>query len=136
MFNLDPAKLFVIFVIAVVFVGPERLPKLARQLGGAMRTASALRDRVETEIRGAVPDLGLPSIPKSPSAAVSRFIDGLVRPADTKDPTVPQATTDAVDAEVETYAPVESGAASNSDLSEVAATPGVISSTGYNPGMN
>ena len=41
MLNLDPAKLLVIAVVAIILLGPDRLPNLARQVGGAWRTCVA-----------------------------------------------------------------------------------------------
>jgi Sec-independent protein translocase protein TatA len=59
--GLDPAKIFLILVIALIVVGPERLPGLARQLGGMWRELNRLRDKFEQEVRAAVPDKALPS---------------------------------------------------------------------------
>jgi Sec-independent protein translocase protein TatA len=78
MMNLDPAKLLVIGVIALVVVGPERLPKYASQLGRAWRTLTTYRAQAEQEIRKVIPDLDLPHIPRSPSAAVSGYLTGLM----------------------------------------------------------
>lgn len=57
MLNLDPAKLLVILVIALIVVGPERLPRLARQLGGMLREFSRARERMISELKEQVPDL-------------------------------------------------------------------------------
>ena len=76
--GLDPAKIFLILVIALIVVGPERLPGLARQLGGMWRELNRMRDKFEQEVRAAVPDLDLPNIPTSPSRAISGYLTGLV----------------------------------------------------------
>jgi Sec-independent protein translocase protein TatA len=76
--GLDPAKIFLILVIALIVVGPERLPGLARQLGGMWRELNRMRDKFEAEVRAAVPDLDLPNIPTSPSRAITGYITGLV----------------------------------------------------------
>ena len=39
MFNLDPAKLLIIAVVAVILLGPDKLPQLARQVGAAWRAS-------------------------------------------------------------------------------------------------
>ena len=57
MFLLSPAKLLVVLVVAVVVLGPDRLPRVARQIGGLWRTAQGLRQRLESEGQGAFPDL-------------------------------------------------------------------------------
>jgi Sec-independent protein translocase protein TatA len=76
--GLDPAKILVVLVIALIVLGPERLPSAARQLGGAWRELNRLREKFEEEVRSAVPDLDLPRIPTSPSRAVSGYLTGLV----------------------------------------------------------
>jgi len=76
--GLDPTKIFLILVIALIVVGPQRLPSVARQLGGAWRELNRLRDKFEEEVRAAVPDLDLPNIPTSPSKAITSYLTGLV----------------------------------------------------------
>ncbi|MGO9581789.1 MAG: twin-arginine translocase TatA/TatE family subunit [Acidimicrobiales bacterium] len=76
--GLDPAKIFLLLVIALVVVGPERLPGAARQLGGMWRELNRMREKFDAEVRAMVPDLDLPKIPTSPSKAVSGYISGLV----------------------------------------------------------
>lgn len=48
--GLDPAKIFILLVIALVVVGPERLPGAARQLGGAWRELNRLRQKFDEEV--------------------------------------------------------------------------------------
>ncbi len=57
MFNLDPGKLLVIGVVAIILLGPDRLPQVARQLGGAWRSFNEFRHRMESEVRNTMPDL-------------------------------------------------------------------------------
>ncbi|MHB1517060.1 MAG: Sec-independent protein translocase subunit TatA/TatB [Acidimicrobiales bacterium] len=54
---LSPAKLLVILVVAIVVLGPDKLPKLARQVGGLWGDFRKFRDRLETDVRGSFPDL-------------------------------------------------------------------------------
>ncbi|MDA8295670.1 MAG: twin-arginine translocase TatA/TatE family subunit [Actinomycetota bacterium] len=80
--SLDPAKILFILVIALVVVGPQRLPQAARQLASAWRELSRIRETVREEVRSALPDLGLdeldlPHLPKNPSAAVGGFVRDL-----------------------------------------------------------
>ena len=89
--GLDPAKILVILIIALIVLGPERLPTAARQLGGAWRELNRLREKFEAEVRAAVPDLDLPKIPTSPSRAVSGYLTGLV--SGLTDPSVGASTT-------------------------------------------
>lgn len=57
MFNLDPSKLLIIGVIAVMVLGPDKLPQAARQLGMTMRSFNEFRHRLESEVRSSIPDL-------------------------------------------------------------------------------
>ena len=82
MLNLDPAKLFVILVVAFLVLGPERLPRVARQLGGAWRELTRIRTEVTEEVRAAFPVDDLPHLPHIPNAgsAVSSFVAGITEP--------------------------------------------------------
>jgi sec-independent protein translocase protein TatB len=72
MFNLDPGKLIVIGVVAIILLGPDKLPQFARQVGGAWRTFNEFRHRMESEVRSSMPDLPPTSeiarLARSPSA--------------------------------------------------------------------
>jgi Sec-independent protein translocase protein TatA len=84
---LDPEKLLVVLALALIVIGPDRLPKLSRQLGSYWRMLGELRGHLEGEVRAALPDLrgalpdrgDLPSIPQNPRASVSAFVADLVR---------------------------------------------------------
>lgn len=77
--GLDPAKIIVILIIALIVLGPDKLPRAARQLGAAWHELTKIRDKFEEEVRAAVPDLAdLPRIPTSPSRAVTGYISGLI----------------------------------------------------------
>ena len=54
---LDPAKLLVILIVALVVLGPDKLPSVARQMGAAWGEIRRFRERLETEVRGTFPDL-------------------------------------------------------------------------------
>jgi Sec-independent protein translocase protein TatA len=77
MFNLDPAKLLVIAVVAIILLGPDRLPQFARQVGSAWRTFTEFRHRVESEVRNSMPDLPPTSeiarLARSPSALLNHL---------------------------------------------------------------
>ena len=57
MFNLDPGKLIVIAVVAIILLGPDKLPQVARQVGSAWRSFGEFRHRMESEVRSSMPDL-------------------------------------------------------------------------------
>jgi TatA/E family protein of Tat protein translocase len=75
--NLDPAKLLIIAVVAVILLGPERLPQVARQMGAAWRTFNEFRHRIETDVRSAVPDLpstqDISRLARSPTALLNHL---------------------------------------------------------------
>jgi sec-independent protein translocase protein TatB len=54
---LDPAKLAVILIVALIVLGPDKLPTVARQMGAAWGELRKFRERLETEVRGTFPDL-------------------------------------------------------------------------------
>ncbi len=74
---LSPAKLLVILVVALVVLGPEKLPKVARQIGGLWGEFRKLRERLEGQVRGTFPDLpSSETITKAVRSPIS-FLDTL-----------------------------------------------------------
>jgi sec-independent protein translocase protein TatB len=77
MFNIDPAKLLIIAVVAVILLGPDRLPAFARQVGGVWRTFTAYRHKMEQEMRNSMPDLPssaeIARLARSPSALLDHL---------------------------------------------------------------
>jgi sec-independent protein translocase protein TatB len=77
MLNLDPGKLLVIAVVAVILLGPDKLPHVARQVGGAWRSFNDFRQRMETEVRSSIPDLpsttDIARLARSPSALLTHL---------------------------------------------------------------
>jgi len=75
--NLDPAKLLVIAVVAIILLGPERLPQVARQVGAAWRTVNDFRHKMESEVRTSLPDLpssaDIARLARSPSALLDHL---------------------------------------------------------------
>jgi Tat protein translocase TatB subunit len=69
-FNIGPAELMIIFILALLVVGPKKLPELSRQLGRGLREFRRVSDEVRGEIDGALnmdPDDDQPPVDK-PSA--------------------------------------------------------------------
>jgi sec-independent protein translocase protein TatA len=50
MFGLGAGELFLIFIIALLFLGPKKLPELAKGLGQAVREFQKARDDMMNEI--------------------------------------------------------------------------------------
>ncbi|HXQ61231.1 MAG TPA: twin-arginine translocase TatA/TatE family subunit [Acidimicrobiales bacterium] len=98
MLSLSPAKLLVILVIALVVLGPEKLPQVARQLGAAWHDLRQWRSRMENEVRGAFPNLPpaheVAQVVRSPLAFLDRLADEHERAmseeeTDVDDPPIP-----------------------------------------------
>ncbi|HEY5026733.1 MAG TPA: twin-arginine translocase TatA/TatE family subunit [Acidimicrobiales bacterium] len=79
MLSLSPAKLLVILVIALIVLGPEKLPQMARQIGAAWHDLRQWRARIETEVRGTFPNLPptheVAQAVRSPLAFLDRLAD-------------------------------------------------------------
>lgn len=54
MFNLGPDKMIIIFVLALVLLGPEELPGAARRLGEFMRVVRSYSDGFRHEMNSMV----------------------------------------------------------------------------------
>ena len=87
MLNLDPAKLLVIAVVAVILLGPDKLPQVARQVGAAWHAFGEFRHKMESEVRSSIPDLpssaDIARLARSPSALLDHLskMDGGTDPA-------------------------------------------------------
>ena len=55
MFNIGPFELLVIFIVALIVIGPKKLPELARALGRAVgefkRATNDLRSSLDIDIK-------------------------------------------------------------------------------------
>jgi Sec-independent protein translocase protein TatA len=76
---LDPAKLLVVLVIAVIVLGPDKLPHLTHQLGAMWGDLRRWRARLESEMRDTFPDLPptheVVQAVRSPLAFLDRLAD-------------------------------------------------------------
>ncbi len=79
MFSLDPEKLFIVLIVALVLLGPDKLPKLARQLGSGWSKLRTFQQRIEAEVRETMPDLPSSSqiarIARSPMSYLNSLAD-------------------------------------------------------------
>jgi sec-independent protein translocase protein TatB len=90
MLNISPAKILIVLVVALLLLGPDKLPQVARQLGAAWRTLRGFHERVEQEVRDTIPDLpssaDLARLARSPVAFLNQLAD---MPADQLEEPVP-----------------------------------------------
>jgi sec-independent protein translocase protein TatB len=79
MLSLSPAKLLVILIVALLVLGPEKLPQVARQLGAAWHDLRRWRARLESEVRGTFPNMPpvheVAQAVRSPFAFLDRLAD-------------------------------------------------------------
>jgi len=75
--SLSPAKILVILVIALIVLGPDKLPKVARQAGAAWHDLRRLRGKLESDMRGAFPDLPSPQQVAQAVRSPIAYLDGL-----------------------------------------------------------
>lgn len=80
MLNIGPQELLIILVIALIVVGPQRLPGLARSIGRGLRELRKAQDEVRRTIRVNLDDDGSSTATKTRAASegppVSRQGDG------------------------------------------------------------
>jgi len=90
MFDVGFMELVLVSVIGLLVLGPERLPKVAAEIGKwigkARRTATQLRRQLEREIElselQTPPAQTPPPAPQPPSAAAQPSVPGVPRPGD------------------------------------------------------
>jgi len=57
MLSLNPEKLLIVLIVALVLLGPDKLPKVARQVAEGWSKLRAFQQRIESEVRETMPDL-------------------------------------------------------------------------------
>jgi sec-independent protein translocase protein TatB len=89
--NFSPEKLMLVFIIALVVLGPNRLPPAARTLGKVVGELKRMSGSFQTEVRDAlveprqalsntVGDLGLDSLRQSLRQSVNGVADSMTAP--------------------------------------------------------
>ncbi|MFT4597261.1 MAG: Tat protein translocase TatB subunit, partial [Paracrocinitomix sp.] len=72
MLNVGGAELLILLLVALIFLGPQRLPEVARQLGQAISSLRSLAAGFQAEIEAAT----------KPDHAASMKLDGPTAQAD------------------------------------------------------
>jgi len=69
----------VIVAVAMLLLGPDKLPEVAHKLGSSWRALKRIQERVESEVRGAIPDLpstgDIARIARSPINLLNQLAD-------------------------------------------------------------
>jgi sec-independent protein translocase protein TatB len=79
MLSISPTKLLIVLVVGLIVLGPDKLPRVARQLGAFWGELRKVRDRLEREVRETFP--GLPpahqvaQVVRSPIALLDRLAE-------------------------------------------------------------
>lgn len=58
--SIGPEKILFVLVVAMIVLGPERLPKVAREIGGFVSRLRELQARMESEVRDVVGEVPEP----------------------------------------------------------------------------
>jgi sec-independent protein translocase protein TatA len=77
--NLGAAEILVILVVALLVFGPQKLPEIGRQVGGAMRELRKMQDSVKHELKTALDDEPRPAT--TPRAASGTRTPAVATPA-------------------------------------------------------
>ncbi len=52
MFGLGTGELLIVLALALIFIGPEKIPELATQSGKLVRKLKAAIDDIKTDLKG------------------------------------------------------------------------------------
>ena len=94
MFNVGPAEVLIILVVALLILGPKKLPEAARQIGKAMTEFRRVTSDLQNEVRTVLDDhLTDPPPAVDPTASLPPVapIDIHVVDQETGDPAPPPA---------------------------------------------
>jgi TatA/E family protein of Tat protein translocase len=74
--SLSPIKLLVVAAVIMLLMGPDKLPEMAHRLGSAWRALKRLQEKMEAEVREAIPDLPSTSdIARIPVSLLNQLAD-------------------------------------------------------------
>jgi len=95
--TISPLKVLIVLVVALLLLGPDKVPQAARQIGAGWNAFRKFRQRMEEEIRETVPDLPatheIVRAVRSPMSFLDNLAD-LHGDTTTRDATTKDATTE------------------------------------------
>jgi len=91
MLNIGPQELLIVLIIALVVVGPQRLPELGRSIGKALRELRKIQDDVKATIKfdlneGPEPYVRPRRVPRTPRGDRTEVAGQDVTPTDVPGP--------------------------------------------------
>lgn len=93
MFNIGPQELLLIIVIALVVVGPKKLPELGRTLGKGLREVRKAQDEVRRTVKETIAEEERPTFRTVPTPRSAEIAEPTSAPGD--ETTEGEANTDA-----------------------------------------
>ncbi|MGH3732924.1 MAG: Sec-independent protein translocase subunit TatA/TatB [Acidimicrobiales bacterium] len=98
MISLSPFKLLVVGAVIMLLMGPDKLPEMAHRIGSSWRALKRLQERMESEVRDAIPDLPSTSdiarIARSPVSLLNQLADRVDAKEAATTPAVPPPEAD------------------------------------------
>ena len=102
MLNIGPQELLIVLIIALVVVGPQRLPELGRTIGKALREFRKIQDDVKDTLKFDLDADPEPYVrPTQAPRASTPASNGEVATTDPESPTVAPAVTPSAEPETE-----------------------------------
>lgn len=109
MFDLSPLKILIIVAVIMLVMGPDKLPEVAQRLGAGWRALKGIQQRVESEVREAIPDLPTASeiarLARSPVSLLNQLADRVATPEPDAEATTSSDEAAAPDDDVPLLAP-------------------------------
>ena len=81
MLNIGPQELLIVLILALIVVGPQRLPELSKQIGKGLREFRKVQDDVKGMVKFDLDDSPEPSARRTASPAASATPPGPHRTA-------------------------------------------------------
>ncbi len=79
MISLSPVKLLFVAAVIILLMGPDKLPEMAHRIGASWRALKRLQERMESEVREAIPDLpstgDIARMARSPVSLLNQLAD-------------------------------------------------------------
>lgn len=91
MFNVGTGELLVILLVALIVLGPEKLPDAARKIGNVVGELRRMSQGFQNEIRSAMDTASTTEQPTSPSSPRLEPVPDEARPAAESKPDDPAA---------------------------------------------